>query len=122
MRSVYLAGGMKTNWRESIKEQDVSVTWYDPSMHGRENPRDYTEWDLRAIRSSEILFGFLEDSNPSGMGICLEIGYAKALGKTIIFVNEKSDKRFEIAENCANYFTRDLSEGILILFALLKRE
>ena len=45
---------------------------------------------MQAIRQSDLVFAYLEATNPAGYALALEIGYAKGLGKTVILVDEKS--------------------------------
>ena len=60
----------------------------------------------------------MESSNPSGYGLALEIGYAKALNKTIILINEKSKtddsfkRYFEIVENLSDIVFDNLDDAI----------
>ena len=45
------------------------------------------------IRKAETLIGYMDADNPSGFGLCFEIGYAHSLGKHIIFIDETDEKR-----------------------------
>lgn len=91
MTRIYLAGGFQTDWQDRLIERYPAVDFEDPRIHGLSDEEDYTEWDLAAIRRSEILFGYFEASNPAGFALALEIGYAKALEKEIIYVDEMSE-------------------------------
>jgi len=90
---VYLAGGMRNGWREVVKRVVPTHTYSDPSLHGLITEKEYTEWDLAAIRDADVVFGYMEFDNPSGIGLSNEIGYAYALGKYIIFVDESSEAK-----------------------------
>lgn len=87
---VYLAGGFYSNWQKQVKQNLPSFNYLDPSKHNLSDPAEYTAWDLEAIRQCDIVFAFLETNNPGGYALSLELGYAKALNKIIIFVDEKS--------------------------------
>ena len=63
---VYLAGGMRSEWRDQIKAQALGHIYNDPCEHGLHDPRKYTAWDLAAIQASDVLFGYMEKHNPSG--------------------------------------------------------
>jgi hypothetical protein len=81
--------------RECLSDVDI----FDPRRHGQEDEDRYTFWDLEAIRRSDWVFAFLERDNPGGFSLALEVGFAKALDKKIILVDEKSsacqqDKRY----------------------------
>ena len=96
---VYLAGGMKSGWQNSLLKDRrfKGVKFMDPTSHGLVDPLKYTEWDLSAIRDSDIIFAYFESTNPSGYGLSLELGYARSLNKHIILVDEKSspDNKFK---------------------------
>lgn len=124
--TVYLAGGMKSGWsNEVISRLQNEFTFYDPAKHGLQNSEQYTQWDIHQLHHSDIVFGFLEKENPSGVGMALEIGYARAMNKTIILVDEKtglddvSTNRFAIVRNSANVVFDNLQDGIDYLESFL---
>ena len=92
---VYLAGGFRSNWQKKVKDEVGLFKYYDPSSHSLDDPKEYTAWDLMAIKKSDIVFGYFEATNPAGYALATEMGYAKALGKMLIFVDEKSDTNIE---------------------------
>lgn len=122
--SVYLAGGHRTEWREKVRQAAMGFVYRDPALHEIDNPRAYTAWDLEAIRRSDILFGYLEQTNPSGYGLALEIGYAKGVGKHIVLVDEKSaaDEKtaryYAIVRETADAVFDSLDEGVAYLLTL----
>jgi hypothetical protein len=87
---VYLAGGFASGWQDIVKARCPAAIYRDPRTHGLADPRDYTVWDLAAVREADILFAVLEATNPGGYALALEVGYAKGLGKYIVLVDEKS--------------------------------
>ena len=87
---VYLAGGMTNPWREDVKAKAPNLEYLDPCVHGLSAERLYTTWDLLAVRKCDAVFVYFEADNPSGFGLSIEAGYACALGKTVILVDEKS--------------------------------
>lgn len=110
MIKVYLAGGMKSGWQDRVISK--SAIFYDPRSSGLNNPDDYTKWELDHVHDCDIVFAYLEKDNPSSIGMSVEIGYAKALSKTIILVREKSHYRFDILESCADKTFTILQDGI----------
>ena len=112
---IYLAGGMYTNWREVIKLELGSSCFFDPIESGFSIPEYYTAYDLLAIRNCDILVGYLEKDNPSGIGLSAEIGYAKALNKLIILVDEKNDKYTQFIRVCADIICENLDDMIYAL-------
>ncbi|MGE0077636.1 MAG: nucleoside 2-deoxyribosyltransferase domain-containing protein [Bacteroidales bacterium] len=95
---VFLSGGFKSNWQSLvISALEDKFIFFNPREHGLEKPDYYTTWDIHFVRECDILFAYMEETNPSGLGLSFELGMAYALNKTIILVDEKSstDKQFE---------------------------
>ena len=116
---VYLAGGFKSGWQKIIMDQlDQSFHFFDPSEHHHPECDKFTTWDLHHVRVCDILFGYMEKSNPSGYGLTLEIGYANALQKSIILVDERSPsdpdffRYFEIARESSSVVFDCIDDGI----------
>ena len=115
---VYLAGGMHSNWREPIKQ---AMACYDPHDHGCVDEQEYTAWDLAGIRRADVLFAYLDADNPSGYGMATEIGYARALGKLVIFVCEPAHPQHQYFGMCramADVTYTTLEDGIHFLLTL----
>lgn len=123
MFKVYLAGGFRSNWQKNVIDSTKSsFVFFNPREHGLEkNPTLYTTWDLFHVRKSDIIFAYMESTNPSGYGLTLEIGLAKALNKTVILVDEKSStnqafkKYFNIVRESSDMVFESLEEGINFL-------
>jgi nucleoside 2-deoxyribosyltransferase len=122
MKKVYLAGGMHNSWRgvvyKAVNGMSKIYDFLDPMNHRLNKPDQYTYWDLKAIEKSDILLAYMEKSNPSGYGMMVEIGYAKALGKTIILVapydfirDDPRAKYFEMAISCADVVVTTLADA-----------
>lgn len=116
---VYLAGGFHGDWQIQVKQHLIeSFIFFDPKEHRLEDKTQYTQWDLHHIAKSDILFGYMSKTNPSGYGLALEIGYARALNKMVILVDEKSavdvvfDKYFAIAHKASSVTFDNLQDGI----------
>lgn len=113
---VYLAGGMKSGWQEVVKSAVPDHVYIDPSTHNLVEPDQYTMWDLAGVNRCDWVFAYMEESNPSGIGMAVEIGYAKALNKPIIFVDgKKEDHRLGMVRSCASMIVQDLDTGIMFL-------
>jgi nucleoside 2-deoxyribosyltransferase len=119
---VYLAGGFYSNWQGQVKESLTGFNYLDPSEHNLSNPAEYTAWDLEAIRQCDIVFAFLEANNPGGYALSLELGYAKALNKIIIFVDEKTASLkkpyFDMLRAASTEVFNSLDEGIRFMESL----
>jgi len=115
---VYLAGGLSSNWRKSIIDDlNESFIFFDPQEHGLEEcSKQFTSWDLFHVKQCDIVFAFMEENNRSGYGLTLEVGYAKALDKLIILVDERSSRDVKFA----SYF-RIVRESASITFDSLEK-
>jgi nucleoside 2-deoxyribosyltransferase len=115
-QKVYLAGGF-SGWREKVKEL-TNVEFFDPKLKPDNTWQEYGTWDLHYIKQCDILFGYMGKDNPSGYGLSVEIGYAKALNKTIILVLEsghEKDKYLQFLKITADIVYETLDEGIEFL-------
>jgi nucleoside 2-deoxyribosyltransferase len=120
---VYLAGGLRSNWQEKVISLcSPDFIFFNPREHGLEKSSvEYTTWDLHHLKHSDILFGFMEIDNPSGYGLALEIGFANALGKTIILVDEKSQggspfqRYYKMVHDASHVVFPDLESGLNFL-------
>jgi hypothetical protein len=95
---VYLAGGMRGNWREKVKNEMPQLIYLDPCSHGLSDAVQYSAWDKQAVERCDMVFAYLEKDNPSGIGMCVEIGLCLGLYKPVIFVNEKKDRYWDIVD------------------------
>jgi len=119
--NVYLCGGTHSGWQEDVKRACPDFEYIDPTKKNMSNPQDYTAWDLFGIQKCDILFANMESSNPGGWNAAIEIGYAKALGKTIILVDDKSltDEKFmryfAMGRVMADHLRNNLEDGVGVL-------
>ena len=124
---VYLSGGMNsTNWQNTVIERVTTdgYVFYNPREHNLSHSKEYTIWDLFYVKQCDIVFAYMQDINPSGYGLTLELGHATALGKPIILIDEKSatDEKFKknftfIRESVSIVFD-NLEDGIKFLINL----
>jgi nucleoside 2-deoxyribosyltransferase len=119
---IYLAGGFGGTWQSDIvNELNDLFDFFNPKVHSLKNPKEYTEWDLFYVDRCDILLGYMSSDNPSGYGLALEIGYAKAKNKLILLVDERSrddqtfQRYFAICRNSSNVVFDSLSETIVYL-------
>lgn len=117
---VYLAGGMHSGWQDSVIEKfSKRVRFLDPRAHKLKDPRLYVQRDLDFVRRSDIVFGFLEKRNPSGLGLAVELGFARALGKKIVLVNELRTRYARFCDEVSDHAEPNLKKGIARLEMLL---
>jgi len=121
-QKVYLAGGFKSNWQSIvINKLSGQFVFFNPRGHELKDTTLYSAWDIHFVKECDILFGYMESTNPSGYGLAFEIGLSFGLNKTIILVDERSavDPDFGkyyslIRFPCASVFST-LDEGIHFL-------
>ena len=95
--------------------------FFNPREHKLESIEEYTTWDIHYIKECDIFFAYMEKTNPSGYGLCFELGLAYSLGKTIILVDEKSleddtfRKYFQIVYLPSTIVFDDIDNGIKFL-------
>lgn len=96
-QKVYLAGGIRSNWQEKVTS-NVDAEFYNPRTKEVDKTltlEEFGTWDLHHIKKCEIVFAYMEKTNPSGIGMSVEMGYAKALGKTVILCLEEGNERIK---------------------------
>ena len=101
---VYLSGGMRSGWQDIFKAvaRNQGITCFDPRDHGLVDAGAYVKKDLEWVKESDLVMAYLESSNDSGVGLSVELGYAKALGKEIWLVCEKFDKKWDFIRALAD--------------------
>ena len=119
---IYLAGGMKSGWQDDVARRLAHHEIVDPrskEMTGEWNLDKYGAWDLSRIRTCDAVFGYMEASNPSGIGMAVEIGFAKGMGKTVVVVlednytaTETDNRRIMFMSVAADYVAEDLDDAI----------
>jgi nucleoside 2-deoxyribosyltransferase len=119
---VYLAGGF-SDWREIVKASFINdIEFFDPKLKPDKHWSEYGTWDIHFVKQCDISFAYLSKDNPSGYGLSAEIGYAKALNKTVILIIEpghEKAKHFEFLKTFADVIYESLDEGIEYLKTFL---
>jgi hypothetical protein len=124
--TIYLAGGFHSGWQDVIKKNVQRLVYLDPREHRLRDEAQYTLWDMEAIRRSDLVFAYLESTNPAGYSLAFEIGYARALDKRIILVDEKStlDERTRrymgMVRASADIVLESIDEGVSLMSQLEK--
>ena len=108
---VYLSGGMKGCWQDEVIRTCPENTYFDPRSHKLEHTADYTQWDFEHVKRSDLVFACFAKDNPSGFGMCAEIGFAKALGIRIILVDEKKLPSWDIVRELCVFVTDNIQYG-----------
>ena len=122
-QKVYLAGGFRSGWQDEVKKVE-GFDYLDPKV--KERPQgvyipmtlnEYGTWDLHFIKQCDIVFVYAERTNTSCIGLAVESGYAKGIGKTIILVLEPNheiikDNYLQFLKKAANITFENLQDGI----------
>lgn len=115
-KRIYLAGGFNSRWQQVALKELRDFVVLDPSGHNIEDPVAYTEWDLRSIRECDLVLANMEENNPGGYALAMEVGYAKALGKDVVFVDQLKDsirkKYFEMIRQASDRVFSDLPAAL----------
>ena len=105
---IYLCGGMKSDWQDEViadvKRLRPDAEIFDPRDHKLHDPKDYTNQDLMAILECDIVFAYMESTNPGYANFAFEIGFAVANGKKIVLINEKGGRRAEMLHQKSDVF------------------
>lgn len=118
-QKVYLAGGFKSDWRKRIKKT-TGFIWINPKekeINRTMTPSEYGKWDLHYIRQADIVFVYVERDNTSCIGLSVEAGYAKGIGKTVILVLESNhetikDSYLQIITQVSDVIFDNFEDGI----------
>jgi nucleoside 2-deoxyribosyltransferase len=110
---------MRSGWQkkvlDAIARMECDVFYLDPRSNDTRKFDEYTALDLYHVRRCDVVFAYLEADNPSDVGLCCEISYAKGLGKTVILVNEHDDHYLKFVESLADIVFDNLPDGISFL-------
>lgn len=123
MARVYLAGGFSSDWRKLVITHHELIDPKQKEESGEWNLQTIGTWDKFAIKTSDIVFAYIDRQNPSGFGTSCEIGYACALGKTVILVLEEEhkihkDEYLDFLKNFADCVFETFESGLSYLNTL----
>ncbi len=117
--TVYLAGDTQSGWQTRVCKAIQDLQLLDPSKQDLADPKELTRWGLQAIRESDVVLAYLDKEDQNGHVLAFELGYAKALGKTILLVQEhgagEEDKYFQAVREAADFCFDSLGEAVSYL-------
>lgn len=132
---MYLAGGMSgEDWRREVKKfmavtgtdtwdmskkKHTEITLVDPRDHGLTTPDLFTALDLEMVNHSDMVLAYMTSENPGGLALGVEIGYALAQHKVVIYVDkmDDDDPRYNsntFLRSAATYHANSLEEAVNI--------
>ena len=113
MKVIYLAGGMSDDWQDKASSLLPGCICKDPRSWSDPTPAIYTKRDIDALLDSSYMLAYMDSRNPSGFGLSLELGYAAALGRKIVFVDAIKDdwrsKYFGMHRELASYVAPNIA-------------
>lgn len=86
---------MRSEWREKIKNECKEFVFFcpkDKEVSQEMIVEEYGTWDLHYIKQCDIMFCYMEKTNPSGIGLACEMGFGYGIGKTIILILEEENE------------------------------
>lgn len=116
---VYLGGGFRGNWHERVEKalgpEFLSIS---PKDSGLKSPEWFTPMDLGLIELSDIMFVYLQTSNP-GLNVIFEAGYAKRAHVPIVVAMDEDyctsrgipERYIGMLFECAEYVCFDIEEA-----------
>ena len=113
-QKIYLAGGMHSKWRDRVIKDSLQ-SFFVPVLKPDKHYAEYGTWDVHYIKQCDIVLAYMEKDNPSGYGLSAEIGFAKALNKTVILVIEpghEKEKYFDFLRCFADVVYDNLDSAI----------
>lgn len=121
--NVYLAGGMRSGWQKKVKDAVAHHNYFDPrvkEMKKKPTLEEYGTWDLHYIKMCDLVFAYMERTNPSGVGMACELGFAYGIGKTVILVLEnangfQNDRYLQFMKKVSNITFDNFDEGLAFL-------
>lgn len=112
---IYLAGGFHSGWQDRVIAACPQHQFFDPRVTRGLDPPRYTFVDIMCICLSDVVLAYMEVSNPSGIGLAFEVGYAMGLQKPVILICEKEDRYFMIVKEAVTVEVPTLKDAIEVL-------
>jgi ubiquinone/menaquinone biosynthesis C-methylase UbiE/nucleoside 2-deoxyribosyltransferase len=116
---IFLSGDTRTAWQSELINRFPHDTFFDPRTLSEKTYREMAETERAWLDQSDLVFAYLNQTNPYGFGTCFEIGYAVANKKIIIYVDEKQVSSSQWIGEHLKYVYKSLEEGISKLAELL---
>ena len=117
---IYLAGGMRTDWQDIFINRYPEFEFFDPRKHCLELEKEYTFIDTLQIAMSNMVICYFEKSNPSGLGLAFEAGYAIGLNIPVLMIDEKEDRYAGMIRASSRFVYSTIEESLYLLDGLVK--
>lgn len=116
---VFLSGDTRTEWQSEIVDMFPDHSFFDPRTVSDMPYKKMAEIERNWVDQSDIVFAYLNKSNPYGYGTCFELGYAVAKKKMIIYIDEKQVSSSKWLGQHPMHTFDNLNDGISQLKKLL---
>ena len=86
---------MRGNWQQKVIDKVPGHQYLNPKDNSFDlgwKLNEFGTWDMAHVRMSDLVFGYMERTNPGGTGMACEMGYGFGLGKTVILCLEKDNE------------------------------
>jgi len=95
--TVYLAGGLRSGWQNEVQERCPHLTFISPLDKDEDSMslEEFGTWDLHHVKQADLVFTYIERTNPSCIGAAIETGYAAGKDTTVILVLEPDHEHFK---------------------------
>lgn len=118
--TVYLAGGTHSGWQDDVIENGHdNVRYVSPADLDQKNMslEEFGTWDLHFVKQADIVFVYLERTNPSCIGAAVEAGFAAGQGTTVILVQEPdsiyfADRYLDFVQKVADVTFDNFEDGL----------
>lgn len=121
---IYLAGGYRAQWKHEVRDACLGHTYLDPEFGKLKTPEEYTPFDLLLISQADLVFGVMTEDNPGGYALCLELGYAKGLGKQTLLTDDLTSqpraRYWDMIRKAVDLWYPSLPEAIQYLAEIAK--
>lgn len=120
---IYLSGGMYSGWQDKLPSIE-GVEFFDPRVLPQQNlnvsANYFVNEDVKGVRESDLVFCYIEESNPMPLGAAWECAVAAENNIPIITVWEKGyvDPFFSVY---SLYLYTNFEDGIKRLTKYIER-
>ena len=115
---IYLAGGFYSGWQDKVMAYAPKHIYFDPRNDADQRfAYRCLAQDLEGMKNCDIVFAYYELTNPSGLGLAKEMGWATLLDKPVIYIDEH-DRLNEFLCACSKRVYHSIDEAMKYLASL----
>lgn len=115
--TVYLSGEVSSGWQENVVNGAPGPVYLNPMAPRLTEPQAHMPWRLAAVRTSDWVFANPANTFADVCAVAFEVGYAQALGKQIIVVDNGDTNSpiapcLQLLRQSADVPVKTIEEGI----------